>query len=561
MKQYHLDARLGFPVYDMQDVPEDFHLPADVLVRDRLSRSAAVVFREAEDAEVNVWNEVPSLLRSAIIKVHKQYSHRLRGDELIRHLRLEGASEISVEAARLFTCEVCEREARNLPRPVAAAPNYEKFGDCIAMDVAFVPCLDDKLYAFLVMVDIATHFTVAAYLVSGENPGETYKPTSDQAGQALLDWCELLGVPQKCQIDQDSCLRGIFKSALDSFGIEDILIARDPHWSHGMVDRRVLMLKEMVAKVAPEFHAKGSSLMRVVMTQCAHTINRLANNQGFSPAQRIKHHFARGDHWWKNPSCHAAQWFSHGKASSSPTTLWRELCKGESQLSPSPCTSLSSSKTAWTFRTSLHGHVQEKDGKTPDASHMAWTSPCHWQGHPWLLAASPWNANPCTCQQLEACSGIWCALSAWNLGPHQGDSWQHIWVGGWWRLHCSDDWGQGRWMANQSRTLSSFPQDQSSKPQCANTHTGWAVRSWSREVEPWQLMSCVRSVAFLANSNGMHQLLDMTCSLRLASWLANWRALQSMIWQKLQNSAGQFSKSIKVERWFSVQVSTSRMVR
>ena len=109
MKQYHLDARLGFPVYDMQDVPEDFHLPADVLVRDRLSRSAAVVFREAEDAEVNVWNEVPSLLRSAIIKVHKQYSHRLRGDELIRHLRLEGASEISVEAARLFTCEVCER--------------------------------------------------------------------------------------------------------------------------------------------------------------------------------------------------------------------------------------------------------------------------------------------------------------------------------------------------------------------------------------------------------------------------------------------------------------------
>ena len=202
-------------------------------VHDRLRRSAAVVFREAEDAEFNVWNEVPSPLRSAIIKVHKQYSHSLRGDELIRHLRLGGASETAVKAARLFTCEVCEREARNLPRPVAAVPKYEKFGGCIAMDVAFVPCLDDKLHAFLVMVDMATYFTVAAYLVSGENPAETCKPTSDQARRALLDWCELLGVPQKCQIDQDSCFRGIFKSALDSFGTEDILIARDAHWSHG----------------------------------------------------------------------------------------------------------------------------------------------------------------------------------------------------------------------------------------------------------------------------------------------------------------------------------------
>ena len=287
MKQHHFDISLGFPVYDMQDVPEDFHLPADVFVHDRLRRSAAVVFREAEESEFNVWNEVPSLLRSAIIKVHKQYSHSLRGDELVRHLRLGGASETAVKAARLFSCEVCEREARNLPRPVAAAPKYERFGECIAMDVAFVPCLDDRLHAFLVMVDMATHFTVASYLVSGENAGETCKPTSDQARRALLDWCELLGVPQRCQIDQDSCFRGIFKSALDTFGIEDILIARDGHWSHGMVERRVLMLKEMVAKVAPEFHAKGSLLMRVVMTQCAHTINRLANNQGFSPAQCV----------------------------------------------------------------------------------------------------------------------------------------------------------------------------------------------------------------------------------------------------------------------------------
>ena len=219
--------------------------------------------------------------------MHRQYSHSLRGDELVRHLRLGGASETAIKAAKLFSCEVCEREVRNLSRPVAAVPKYERFGEFIATDVAFVHFTGDCLHALLVVVDMATHFTIASYLCSGENPGDTCKPTSDQAQKYLLDWCELLGGPGKGQIDQDSCFRGIFKATLDTFGIEDILVARDAHWSHGLVEIRILMLKEIIAKVAQEFEAKGPLLMRVVMTQCAHTISRLANNQGFSPAQCV----------------------------------------------------------------------------------------------------------------------------------------------------------------------------------------------------------------------------------------------------------------------------------
>ena len=53
------------------------------------------------------------------------------------------------------------------------------------------------------------------------------------------------------------------------------------------MERRVLMLKEVIVKVVPEFEAKGPILMGVVMTQCAHTTNRLANKQCFSPAQCV----------------------------------------------------------------------------------------------------------------------------------------------------------------------------------------------------------------------------------------------------------------------------------
>ena len=51
LSQHQYDVNLGFPVYDMEDVTEGFHShePAEVSVHDRLRRSAAVVFREAEE--------------------------------------------------------------------------------------------------------------------------------------------------------------------------------------------------------------------------------------------------------------------------------------------------------------------------------------------------------------------------------------------------------------------------------------------------------------------------------------------------------------------------------
>ena len=417
--QFQYDAACGFPVYDMQDVPENFH-PTEIFVNDadRLRRSAAVVFREAEESEFNVWSDVPSLLRSAIIKVHKQYSHSLRGDELVRHLRLGGASETAVKAAKLFSCEVCEREARNLPRPVAAVPKYEKFGECIAMDVAFVPCLNDHLHAFLVVVDMATHFTVASYLCSGENPGDTCKPTSEQTRRALLDWCELLGIPQRCQIDQDSSFRGIFKATLDTFGIEDILVARDAHWSHGMVERRVLMLKEMIAKVVPEFEARGPILMRVVMTQCAHTINRLANNQGFSPAQcvlgtnttlpevitggRLHPALQRNDFLMER-RLHLQQLCEESFAKASHNSALRRVLLSQVRRQPGPF--------------ELHSMVMYKRKMAKHAMHHTWHGPARVIGKDvhgyWLIhRGMPILAHPNTC------AGQWTQRCMTTLAHH-----------------------------------------------------------------------------------------------------------------------------------------------
>ncbi len=60
------------------------------------------------------------------MKLHKQYSHALSGDALVRHLRLGGASSSAIKSASLHRCETCEQEVRNLPGPVAAVPRYDK---------------------------------------------------------------------------------------------------------------------------------------------------------------------------------------------------------------------------------------------------------------------------------------------------------------------------------------------------------------------------------------------------------------------------------------------------
>ena len=114
-EQMLLEEQCGEPTYEMEenlvfhvDEAEVEAYPSD------LRRSAEVVFKENEELVFDEWHQVPQALRSAIVKVHKQYSHALNGESLVRHLRLGGASSSAIKAASLFKCETCEQEARKL---------------------------------------------------------------------------------------------------------------------------------------------------------------------------------------------------------------------------------------------------------------------------------------------------------------------------------------------------------------------------------------------------------------------------------------------------------------
>lgn len=261
-----------------------YYLEEADVYHNALQRSSDVIFRQREEEELQNWEEVPVPLRSAIAKVRRQYSHSLYKENFSRHLRLAGASGRAIKAASMFTCPTCEKEKRSPARPMAAVPKYNHFNQCVAMDIAHIPDQEeDVMHSFLLMVDVATSYTFGSYLCSGEAPGRPKKPHSTQCSKSLVDWMEVFGSPDEVQVDQDGSLRGDFRELLDRFGIEEILVARDAHWSHGVVERKILTVK----KVAHDSEIRGPILTRVAVVKCVQAINRLSNHRGFSPAQCV----------------------------------------------------------------------------------------------------------------------------------------------------------------------------------------------------------------------------------------------------------------------------------
>ena len=170
-----------------------YYLEADVY-HNSLKRSSEVVFRLQEEEELQTWEEVPVLLRSAIAKVRKQYSHSLYKEKFSRRLQLSGASDRAIKAASWFTCPTCEKERRSPARPMAAVPKYNHFNQCVAIEFAHIPDQEDVMQSFLMMVDMATSQTFASYLCSGDNPGRPKKPHSPQCRKSLLNWMGFLEV-------------------------------------------------------------------------------------------------------------------------------------------------------------------------------------------------------------------------------------------------------------------------------------------------------------------------------------------------------------------------------
>ena len=108
-------------------------------------------------------------------------------------IRLGGGTREPEKAALSSKCDVCQRQARGLPRPVARPPLAREFDEIVPANVFMIPDLGAKEWPCFVMVNLATGFTVATVL-RGCEPLETgIQSGVGSIGQFLIMWACPLG--------------------------------------------------------------------------------------------------------------------------------------------------------------------------------------------------------------------------------------------------------------------------------------------------------------------------------------------------------------------------------
>ena len=91
-------------------------------------------------------------------------------------------------------------------------------------------------------------------------------------------------------MDQGSEFRGVFLEWASAEGIMLRLTATEAHWQLGVVERRVLMIREMHRKVFDELDVRGVDAVVSAVNAMTESINRHSYQHGFTPAQWVLGH-------------------------------------------------------------------------------------------------------------------------------------------------------------------------------------------------------------------------------------------------------------------------------
>jgi len=151
------------------------------------------------------------------------------------------------------------------------------------MDFMVIPDLDQVNHAVLVIVDLASDFTVAVYACEGSRPNAAAARKAFDQGWLLWAGPPLVGIEQ----DLDSAFMGSFESLASDLVIALIPAAPEAHWQMGRVERKIRYLKEMSTTIFDVNQVRGPDAVAVGVHEMANACNALVANAGLSPEQWV----------------------------------------------------------------------------------------------------------------------------------------------------------------------------------------------------------------------------------------------------------------------------------
>ena len=219
--------------------------------------------------------KVNPTIAAVLRRVHQNLGHP-PNKELIRHLRIAGATPAIVQAAEQLTCRTCDRSTMaKLPR-VAKPVTALDFNEVVAIDVIWLEASGSNGADIpaLNVVDTASSYQVVIPLPSTK---------SEDAGRTFMNgWVQWAGAPRFVLADLDSAFKDRFLEVMDQQGIAVRCAAGQAHWQNSVAERQGETWKAIWDK-----HVDANNIVKEEAVEAIAAINAAKNSlrtrAGYSP--------------------------------------------------------------------------------------------------------------------------------------------------------------------------------------------------------------------------------------------------------------------------------------
>ena len=202
-------------------------------------------------------------------RLHQNLGHPAVSD-LVRHLRLAGASPEVIKGAKSLSCETCKR--CHGPRSARSQPKLA------GVDMMFAYDIEKKKHKLLSITDYASSYQVVVKVPN--QTGETLERIF------LKHWIQVFGAPKTITLDLETGIQDAFSRLSDWFQIHLQTSAGQAHWQAGFCERHGKWWKEIFCRVVDDMTVTGEDIETAIAATSS-AKNNLRRRCGWAPSQIV----------------------------------------------------------------------------------------------------------------------------------------------------------------------------------------------------------------------------------------------------------------------------------
>ena len=233
-------------------------------------------------------------IRAMVDKIHVNMAH-LPKERMMVMLRAAGAkAEVLEYVKNRFSCEVCDRRQRQIPRRVAAFPKTYAFNKIVGADVFYLTW-QGRSIPFLNLICHGSHWQSVSMirpLHGGPPSGGT--PLAQEVAKVLGEtWFKPYGAPEVVLTDGGREFAGECERLLEQYNVFQHVCDAESPWQNARAERHGALIKDRARREMEEGTGVVRSLedLEILVNHMVICKNSWYSRGGYSPSQLV---FGRG---------------------------------------------------------------------------------------------------------------------------------------------------------------------------------------------------------------------------------------------------------------------------